>query len=177
MQTVFGNVRQLGFISRDLDRSMAWFIDCWGIGPWYTLRNVKSAMLHRGEPVDLEMSIALAHCGDMQFEIVVQHSEVPSLYTDALAQTASLHVQHVAVWHKDVNAIEAAAHARGWTTIFETKGGPGPGRSVFVSHPEQPLMCIEISDLDPFKEGVREKIRQAAAHWDGKEPIREGLPV
>ena len=84
MPSVFGNVRQLGFISRDLDRSMAWFIDSWGIGPWYTLRNVKSAMLHKGEPVDLEMSIALAHCGDMQFEKLVSNATNVNPVTGAI---------------------------------------------------------------------------------------------
>lgn len=174
MPCLFGQVRQLGFMSRDLDRSMNYFIDNWGVGPWYTLRNVSNRMLYKGSPVDLEMSLAMANCGDLQFEIVVQHNDVVSLYTDALAHTPSLHVQHVAVWHRDVPAIEAVALAKGWKSVFETVSGPG--RSVFVAHPAEPMVCIEISDCDPFKEHVRNTIRRIAADWDGKDPIREGLP-
>jgi len=175
MPSIFGDVRQLGFISRDMDASIAYFVDSWGIGPWYTLRSVTNRMLYKGNEVEIEMSVALANCGDMQFEIVAQHNGVTSLYSDALAHTPSLHVQHVAVWHEDVSAIEAAAHARGWNSIFENLGGPG--RSVFVPHPTEPMVCIEISDLDPFKEKVRETIRRIAADWDGSDPVREGLPA
>lgn len=173
--SLFGPVRQLGFISRDLDRSLQYFIDAWGIGPWYTLRGVTNRMLYKGQEVSIEMSIALANSGDMQFEIVAQHNDVISLYSDALAHAKGLHVQHVAVWHEDVAAIESAAHSRGWTSIFENQGGPG--RSVFVTHPDAPMVCIEISDLDPFKEKVRRNILRIATEWDGTDPIREGLPA
>src|SRR4051794_33578580 len=96
--SVFGNVRQLGFMSRDIDRSMQYFVDNWGVGPWYVLRGVKNSMLYKGSRVELDMSIAMANCGDLQFEIVTQHNEAVSLYTNALTHTPELHVQHVAVW-------------------------------------------------------------------------------
>lgn len=175
MSSVFGNVRQIGLMSRDIDRSMRYFVDCWGMGPWYVLRNITNSMLYHGEPIELEMSIAMANCGDLQFEIVMQHNDPTSLYTDALAHTPDLHVQHVAVWVDDVSAIEGSAHAKGWSSIFETMSGPG--RSVFVSHPDAPLVCIEISDCDPFKQTVRQTIKDIAADWDGSDPIRDGLPV
>lgn len=175
MSSVFGDVRQIGLMSRDIDRSMRYFVEAWGIGPWFVLRNLKASMLYNGTPRDLEVSIAMANCGDLQFEIVAQHDDTPSLYQDALKQTPGLHVQHVAVWKDDVESVEKAAHAKGWATVFETKSGPG--RSVFVIHPSEPSVCIEISDRDPFKEQVREAIKQIAADWDGSAPIREGLPA
>lgn len=174
MPSIFGNVRQIGFMSRDIDRSMRYFVESWGIGPWFVLRNVKNSMLYRGVLAELDMSIAMANCGDLQFEIVSQHNEASSLYTDALAQTPALHIQHVAVWTDDVSGVEAAAHAKGWASIFETVSGPG--KSVFVTHPDEPMVCIEISDCDPFKDRAREAIRQIAATWDGSDAIREGLP-
>ncbi|MCB2078928.1 MAG: VOC family protein [Novosphingobium sp.] len=175
MSSVFGNVRQIGLMSRDIDRSMRYFVDRWGMGPWFVLRNISNSMLYHGNPVELQMSIAMANCGDMQFEIVMQHNDTQSLYTDALAHTPDLHVQHVAVWVDDVAAVERASHEKGWRSIFETKSGPG--RSVFVTHPDEPMVCIEVSDCDPFKEKVRETIREIAENWDGADPIRDGLPV
>lgn len=174
MSSLFGSVRQLGFMSRDIDRSMQYFVDSWGVGPWYVLRGVRNAMLYKGSRVELEMSVAMANCGDLQFEIVAQHNDAVSLYTDALAHTPDLHVQHVAVWTDDVAGLEATARQKGWTAIFETISGPG--RSVFVAHPSAPMVCIEISDCDPFKVRVRDTIRQEASVWDGREAIREGLP-
>src|SRR5690606_29051122 len=106
MPSVFGPVRQIGFMSRDIDRSMRYFVDNWSIGPWFVLRNVRNSMLYNGSPVELDVSIAMANCGDLQFEIVAQHNEARSLYSDALARTPELHVQHVAVWTDDVAGIE-----------------------------------------------------------------------
>lgn len=174
MSSVFGNVRQIGLMSRDIDRSMQYFVDAWGMGPWFVLRRVKASMLYNGTPSELEVSIAMANCGDLQFEIVSQHNDAPSLYQDALKRTPALHVQHVAVWTDDVAGVETRAHAKGWATVFETLSGPG--RSAFVIHPDEPMVCIEISDRDPFKERVREAIKQIASEWDGRSPIRDGLP-
>jgi hypothetical protein len=175
MSSVFGEVRQIGFMSRDIDRSMQYFADAWGVGPWYILRHLPAAMLYHGEAIDLDISIAMANCGDLQFEIVMQHNdEVRSLYTDSLAHTPQLHIQHFAVWKDDVRATEAEAHARGWQSIFETNSGPG--KSIFIAHPDEPAVCLELSDCDPFKDAVRDAIKQIASTWDGSDPVREGLP-
>lgn len=171
---IFGPIRQLGFMSRDIDKSIAYFVEKWGIGPWFILRNVKNTMVYRGTPVELEMSIAMSNCGDLQFEIVAQHNQTQSLYTDALNETPELHVQHVAVWTKDVAAMEKDAHSKGWESIFET--GSGPGRSVFIAHPDAPKVCIELSDCNDFKDNVRQRIKEIAGQWDGENPVREEMP-
>ena len=170
--SIFGEVRQIGFMSRDIDESMRYFIEAWGIGPWHILRNAKSPMIYKGERTEPEVSIAMSNCGDLQFEIVQQHNPAPSLYLDSLAATPALHVQHVAVWTKDLAATRAAALAKGWTPVFETT----PEGSSFVVHPTAPSVCIEISDCSPFKTGVRDAIRAASSAWDGADPVREGLP-
>ena len=174
MQSIFGEVRQIGFMSRDIDSSMRFFAESCGVGPWFVLRHLDAAMLYKGNAIQLDVSIAMANCGDLQFEIVMQHNDTPSLYTDALVGIPGLHIQHMGVWSRDVVRLQAAAHIRGWETVFETTSGPG--KSIFLIHPGDPAVCIELSDCDPFKDGVREAIRSHAAEWDGSDPIREGLP-
>jgi Glyoxalase/Bleomycin resistance protein/Dioxygenase superfamily len=172
MISVFGDVRQIGFMSRDIEQSMKYFIDAWGVGPWYVMRRLKSPMVYKGQPTEPEVSIAMANAGDLQLEIVQQHNDVSSLYLDSLAATPSLHVQHVAVWTDDLVKVRAAALDKGWRVLLETV----PEGSTFVAHPDAPAVCIEISDCSPFKNGVREAIRREAANWDGANPIREGVP-
>lgn len=174
MHPLFGEPRQIGLMSRDIDRSMRYFIDTWGVGPWYVLRNVKAPMLYRDQPTEPEISLALSHCGDLQFEIVAQHDDAPSLYREALGATPALHIQHLGIWTEDFAKLKADALAKGWTPIMESP--PGPGSSCFVVHPDEPMMCIEISDCDAYKTHVRKVVREVALNWDGSEPIREGLP-
>jgi hypothetical protein len=153
---------------------MNYFVDNWGVGPWFVLRNLEASMVYKGAAIEIEMSIAMANCGELQFEVVMQHNDTSSLYTDALAGIPGLHIQHMGVWTHDVVGLEATAHARGWTSVFETASGPG--KSIFITHPSDPAVCIELSDCDPFKNGVRDAIRHIASEWDGSDPIREGLP-
>lgn len=175
MPPLFEEVRQIGFMSRDIDASMRYFVDAWGVGPWYVLRKIPAPMIYGGQPTDPVVSIAMANCGELQFEIVQQHNDAPSLYVDALAKTPSLHVQHVAVWVDDVPDLAAKAAEKGWQAVFETAGGPG--KSVFITHPAEPAVCIELSDRDPFKVRVREAIKAKSVDWDGSDPIRDGLPA
>jgi hypothetical protein len=172
MPPSLGEVNQIGFMSRDIEQSMRYFIDAWGVGPWYVLRNMTMPMTYNGEATAPELTIAMANCGDLQFEIVQQHNDVPSLYRDSLAATPALHIQHMGVWTHDLAKTTEEALARGWKTIFETV----PAGSTFVTHPSDPMVCIELSDRNPFKDGVRAAIRQAALDWDGSDPIREGVP-
>jgi Glyoxalase/Bleomycin resistance protein/Dioxygenase superfamily len=175
MMAMFGEVRQIGFMSRDIDRSMTYFVENWGVGPWFVLRNLEASMLYKGAPIEVDMSVAMANCGDLQFEVVMQHNDTPSLYTDALAVVPGLHIQHMGVWTHDVAGVQATAHAKGWTSVFETASGAG--KSIFITHPSDPAVCIELSDCDPFKDSVRDAIKHIASAWDGSNPIREGFPA
>lgn len=174
MKSILGEIRQLGFVSDYIDRSMRHFIELWNIGPWYVARNVMAPTLYKGTPSAIEISFALSSCGELQFEIVQQHNDASSVYRDALASTPGLHLQHVAVWAEDFAASKARALALGWMPVLESP--PGPGEACYVVHPSEPCVCVEISDRSPDKERVRRVIREIARDWTGADPIREGFP-
>jgi hypothetical protein len=88
---------------------------------------------------------------------------------------AGLPIQHIAVWTDDFSQTKAAALRKGWTPVFETH--PGPGESCYLTHPGQPMVCMEISDRSPQKEKVRAAVRESARNWNGTDPIREGLSL
>jgi hypothetical protein len=174
MKPLFGVIKQLGFVSRDIDSSIRHFLDVWNIGPWYVVRHAKTPTLYRGTPSEIEISIALSSSFELQFEIIAQHNDAPSVYRDALRNTSGLHVQHIAIWADDFAKSKAEALAKGWVPVLE--GSSGPGEACYLMHPSEPMICMEISDRSPLKEHVRRVIRDIALNWDGKDPIREGLP-
>jgi hypothetical protein len=174
MKPLYGKIQQLGFVSRDIDRSIRFFLDVWNIGPWYVVRNLKTPTLYKGEPSDPEISLALSSCDDLQFEIIQQHNDAPSAYRDALAASPALHVHHIAVWADDFGKTKADALAKGWMPVLE--GPSGPGEACYLVHPDEPSVCFEISDRSPTKEHVRKVVREVAMNWDGRDPIRDGLP-
>ena len=174
MQKLFGEVRQLGFVSKDIDRSMHHFVEAWGICPLYVVRQLECSACVNGEPTVLNLSIALSHCGGLQFEIIQQHNDTPSVYLEALAGRPGLHLQHLAVWSDDCATIRSAAEDRGWQAVFASK--PGPGESSYLVHSDAPQICIEVSDRCSWKESARALVRECANDWNGEEPVREGLP-
>lgn len=175
MNRLLGDVRQISFTSRDIDHSMQYFIDVWGIGPWYVTRDINSTREFRGASREMSMSVALSSSGDLQFEIVQQHDDTPSIFQEFLRHVPNgLHVQHMAVWAGDFAQSRAAALARGWVVMEE--GVPAIGPYAYLSHPREPHLYLEISDRSPTKEHFRNVIRDIAATWDGKDPIREGFP-
>jgi hypothetical protein len=175
MRPLFGAIKQLGFISRNIDRSMRYFADVWDIGPWFVRRRIPFDSLYRGTPSDITISVALSSAAGMQYEIIEQHDTGPSIYQDVLrAASEGLHVQHVAVWTDEFPKMQAAALAKGWEPVLENR--TGPGKSLYLIHPDEPHLCMEISDTNPAKEHFRKIIEDIAATWDGSDPIREGIP-
>jgi hypothetical protein len=176
MPPLFGDIRQIAFVSDDIDRSMRHFVGVWNIGPWHVMRHVKETILHKGAPSDIDLSVAISNNGDLQFEIIQQHNEAPSVYREWRAKmTSGLNVQHLAVWVDDFAKARADAMARGWTPVLESAAGVG--NACYLGHPAEPLLYLEISDRSPGKERMRAAVRRASELWDGSDPIREGLSL
>ncbi|RDJ93826.1 hypothetical protein B4Q13_19205, partial [Lacticaseibacillus rhamnosus] len=50
------------------------------------------------------------------------------------------------------------------------------GEGCYLVHPDEPHLCMEISDNHPFKAYFRKVVEEVADTWDGKDPIRAGFP-
>jgi len=80
MSRLFGAMRQIAFVVRDLDRALNYWTNTLGVGPFFVLRNLspeKYRYRSRPSPPPLA-SIALGNSGDLQVEIIQQHDERPS---------------------------------------------------------------------------------------------------
>jgi hypothetical protein len=175
MDAGLGDVKHLGFVTRDIDRSMRYFVDAWGIGPWYVNRQIVMDTLYKGAPSRLELMVALSHANDLQYELIQQMNDAPSVYRDFLHKMPNgLHVQHLSVWPENFADTKAGALAKGWYPVLEVAH---KGNSCYLAHPGEPDLCVEISDRSPEKEFFRKTIREICATWDGKDPIREGFPT
>ena len=97
-----GRTFQLGYVVDDLDRAMADWRRRYPIGPFYLMENVKvEDALYRGAPFELEMTAALAQAGDIQVELLYQHSPAPSALTDT-ANGASCVLNHLGIITPDL---------------------------------------------------------------------------
>lgn len=164
-----GVVRQNGYIVRDIDATIAAWLSL-GIGPWYVLRERPQTGLYRGKEVEVTVSVAFANSGDLQLELIQQHGDTPSIYTEFLDAGHEGYHQ-LAFWASDFEATMRSVEAAGWPVLW-SGGGNGGTSFAYFEPPAGPAAIIEIMELTPATEGMAKLVRDAAANWDGSDPVR-----
>ena len=165
-----GVVRQIGYVVTDFDRTLTGFVAS-GIGPWFVLRGIEQSGLYRGEPCTVTLTIGFANSGDMQFEVIHQDNDVPSIYRE-FTDAGHDGYHQLAYWAEDFDAALAAGAAAGWPVVWSG----GQDVSARYAYFEPPIggaaTIIELMELTPTTVGMAEFVRSAARDWDGSEPIR-----
>ena len=89
MSRLFGDLRQIGIVVRDIEQAMKHWVDICGVGPWfYVDRLAVTEFSYRGaRHDDIHLSIALANSGDVQLELIQQRCTTPSMHA-ALVELA-----------------------------------------------------------------------------------------
>lgn len=170
MSRIFGPVRQLGYIVHDLDRAMAHWTGTLGIGPFFCFSRVEmTGFTYRGTPQEIELGIALANDGDMQIELIQQYNDVPSAYLDHIrAQGEVLH--HTSAWTTDFDGDLARIRDAGHQVL--QSGRIGDNRfAYFETQGAYPSTTMELYDVTGRPTRLNDKVRAAAAGWDGTDPV------
>lgn len=174
MSKIFGQVRQLGYVVKDIHAAMRHWTDVMQVGPFFYMDRPQFIdFRHRGVPSDLWVSAALAQCDNLQIEIIQQRNDAPSMYRDFL-QAGREGLQHVAFWHppETYDAVLEQALAAGFTIGMSTATVEPAGKLVYFEQEAHPGTVIELSCLSPKKRIVFDQIAEAARTWDGLEPVR-----
>lgn len=174
MSRLFGPIRQNGYVVPDIRAAMDHWVRVLGVGPWFYFDRVKVDWFrHRGEPSDIEVSIALANSGDLQIELIQQRNDAPSMYREFL-DGGRAGLQHVAFWTTDYQALYDHALSIGYKIGHEGQIGGERGRFSYFDTELHPGTVIELSDISGPKGWFFEHVvKEAAVNWDGADPIRE----
>ena len=172
MSLFFGDIAQIGYVVADVRASM----DQWirhGVGPWFYVDRVETDFFrYRGEDSPLEMSVAVANSGSLQIELIQQRNDAPSAYRDFLA-AGRQGAQHIAYWTTDYQHLLDRALADGYELLQEGSIGGPLGRFAYFDTEHDQGTVIEISDISGPKGKLFAFVREAAANWDGSNPIHE----
>ncbi len=172
MSRIFGRVCQNGYVVRDIEAALKHWTEVLGVGPFYYIERVKMDWFrYRGQPSDAEVSIALANTGDLQIELIQQRNDSPSLYRDFL-MAGREGLQHMSYWTANYQSDLDRYLSLGYRIGQEGQIGGPDGRFAYLETETHPGTVIEVSDISGSKGVFFEKIRRAAADWDGSRPIR-----
>lgn len=168
---MFGPVRQNGYVVRDIEAALRHWTEVLGVGPfWYFERVPMQDFRYLGEPSPLEVSIALGNSGSLQIELIQQRNDAPSMYRDFLA-AGHEGLQHVAFWTERFDAGLARAREAGFAVGQSGCIGEN-GRFVYFRGQGHPGSVVELSEVSGAKGAFFARIAEAAATWDGRDPVR-----
>jgi Glyoxalase/Bleomycin resistance protein/Dioxygenase superfamily len=175
MSRLFGAMRQVGIVVRDIEAAMHHWVETCGIGPWfYTDKLPITGFTFNGRRHDdIHVSIALANSGDVQLELIQQRCDTPSMYREFLA-AGHEGMQHWSSWPLDYDAVYQHALAAGYTVGQE--GDSARGRFVYFRQEGHPGTVIEMAHATPARLRIFSAVRNAAIDWDGSHPIRRQWP-
>jgi hypothetical protein len=168
MSRTFGRIRQIGHVVRNLDESL----DRWrrlGIGPFFRFDHVPLDYFRVGSTdMAIDLSIAVAFSGEMQFELIQQHNPEPSPYKDHLDRYGE-GVHHLCSWTNNYDADMERWLAQGYKVALN--GQLGGARFSYFRVEFLPDTYMEVADLTLWA-GVMQKMQDEAAGWDGRDPVR-----
>jgi hypothetical protein len=171
-----GKIFQVAYVEPDMEAAIDRFVKTLGVGPWFVGKRPKTAVVrYRGrETPDLDVSIAWAYSGTLQYEIVVQHDDGPSVFRE-VAEERGYGPHHYASMTKDFDVEFERLSKLGFEPVYEGKVGQGPG-SVRVAYMDtRKALGGMMYELAEYSEPMAQMFRSyqlASIDWDGKDPIR-----
>jgi len=165
-------VYQVAYTVGDVRASAAAWSALHGIGPWF-LRGpfLASGARYRGAPNTATFSVARAFSEGLMIELIQQHDLEPSVYRERIDRSG-FGFHHVAQLVDDIDAACRDALRLGGEVVFEDLL-PSGSRVVFVDPGDALPGMVELVERTRAQTMLLDRMRAAAAAWDGADPIRE----
>lgn len=165
----FGEVRQIAYLTDDIERDMKRWVETQGLGPFTWYKNLSLNIVHMGKPSCVTMEVGIAWRGDMQIELIQQTNNAPSPY-QPFFEKEQMGLHHLAFVTENMDEACQQAKAQGFdiiTTIDELIG-----RYAYFRHPDMPENYFEFLQVDDNLKQYWQQCIDEAARWDGRKPIR-----
>lgn len=166
------NYMQICWVVPDLHKA----IDNWartaGVGPFFYFEDVTYENgVYRGQPwKPVRFHAAIAQAGEMQIELVTQIDDGPSMFRE-LVPAGESRLHHMSTYTHDFEADLDHYRRAGAEVVFTglMKGAP----VCWLDTVSTLGFMTELITANPLKEQVFARFREAAASWDGVDPIRK----
>ena len=165
-----GKVSQLAWVTRDIEASLAFFSEELGVGPWFVLpKAILPNVRHRGEPSDVELIVAFASSSGLEFEMMQQTNEAPSIWTSLPRGDVREALHHNCIRTDDYEGSVRDAAQAGYAVVLD--GRTSRGRFAYVQRPGSDSY-IELLEMSQSRRAMYEFVRDAGQAWDGSDPVR-----
>jgi len=167
-----GGIMQVAYVVPDIGKAMAHWSGTLGVGPFFLFEHFAlEDYRYRGKPGELDITLAIAFSGNMSFELIVQHSTGPSVYTEVI-ESRGYGFHHWGVSTKDFDATLARYQADGYDEALYGRVPAVDGRAAYVDTMENLGGMIELVEINPAVEDFFEILKAPSVNWDGRDPVR-----
>ena len=175
MSLLFGEIRQLGYVVRDIEAALKHWTEVLRVGPFFYVERLPVVNFrYKGKPSDVHASIAIGNSGAAQIELIQQRNDAPSMYRDFISSGRE-GLQHVSTWPEDYDGVVARALAAGFS--IGQSGETNRGPFAYFETETHPGTVMEIAAYTPVRRRQFEAIEAAARVWDGRDPVRTVWPT
>lgn len=164
-----GNIRQLGFIVRDLDEAVSHWLAHTSAGPFVMMPDQRfDGWTYLGEPQDQILDIAFAQAGPVMIELIQVKGPWPNVYGDAPpTKTCVLH--HFGLLVADIEAASAALNA----PLVTTAQIDASSELRYFDCREHFGVHLELISDTPSVQAFFELSKSLTRSWDGiSAPVR-----
>lgn len=163
-------IMQIAYVPEDFDKALEFWTRTMGVGPFCHMEHVEVPLIkYRGVPAQIDFSIALAYWGDIQIELVQQHNDAPSIYSEW--RTADMHgMHHICQLVDDIEVAKEACLRAGGDVVQELK--LEGGAAIYVDMGGGPGAILEIIQAPTALSEMFARVKAASKVWDGSAPLR-----
>lgn len=168
-------VFQYAYFVNDLDTAAMNWVRLFGAGPFFktmhhTVHNdPRGYFRYRGNPKEADVSYAFAYCGPVQVQLIQQHDDTPSIYTE-MFKSGEEGFHHVGIVSDDLARDKADFIAQGLDLAIEMWS---EADVVYFNAVKQIGCCVEIHGASDSIHQIFRRWKEAHDTWDGvTDPIR-----
>jgi len=162
---------QLGFLVEDIREAMDSFTKHINAGPWFLMERIQIRNVnYRGRVTQINASLAYGNSGHVQVELIQQHDDVPSVFTEVIRTRGyGLHHQGIAVrdFDAELNRLKDMGHEVAAYAVNDI-----PSRAAFLDTKGKFPTMIEVMETNETVEAMFTAIYHASVGWDGRDSVR-----
>jgi len=181
---VSGQVFQIGMVVPDVDVAMQFYADVMKIGPFTCNRGFRAPDgWYRGKFDMPELTITHAHTGSLFLELIEQHDDTPSVYTEFIDKHGyGLHHLGIAVAPEEFDKHLSHYYNLGFEDVF-TDNLPSGARIRYIApnsegaieklRNDAGVSYFELVEIVDSEEAFFTGMYEASLNWDGKTILRQ----
>ena len=160
---------QVGVVVDDLLGACAHFARVFAMGPFHVFPRSQPDCWYRGTDTVLDLQIAVAQAGPVQFELIQQYCDTPSVYRELTGSGTRIH--QLCTITSEYQAKKAWYESLGYPLVSEMHVR-GQHVGFVDTHADFGFYTELAEDVPGFVEGLT-RVARTCAEWDGHtDPVR-----